>query len=156
MADSPRPGDASAEQTLKRDFASYRILLVEDDLLNLEIACILLGDAGLIIDFAEDGISAVEMAARNDYALILMDMQMPKMGGVDATRLIRKSANGKRVPIVAMTANVSSRDMEHCMDAGMNDFISKPFDHEAFLGVVLKWLRHGAAQPADDALKPPG
>jgi two-component system, sensor histidine kinase and response regulator len=145
------PGDASAEQTLKRDFAGRRILLVEDDLLNQEIACILLEDAGLTIDFAEDGVSAVEMAARDDYALILMDMQMPRMGGVDATRIIRESAKGRQVPIVAMTANVFAKDMERCMDAGMNDFISKPFNHEAFFGVVLKWLTRGASKPVSAA-----
>jgi PAS domain S-box-containing protein len=154
VADASEPDDASAEQTLKRDFAARRILLVEDDLLNQEIACILLEDAGLTIDCAEDGVSAVAMAARDDYALILMDMQMPRMGGVDATRLIRASAKGGRVPIVAITANVFAKDMERCMDAGMNDFISKPFKHEAFFGVVLKWLRRGAIRPAGAAAEP--
>jgi signal transduction histidine kinase len=147
IADTSEPSDASAEQVLKRDFAGRRILLVEDDLLNQEIACILLEDAGLTIDCAEDGVSAVEMAARDDYALILMDMQMPRMGGVDATRIIRASAKGRQVPIVAMTANVFAKDMERCMDAGMNDFISKPFNHEAFFATVLKWLTRGASRP---------
>jgi signal transduction histidine kinase/DNA-binding response OmpR family regulator len=154
IADTSVSGDASAEQTLKRDFAGRRILLVEDDLLNQEIACILLEDAGLSIDFAEDGVSAVEMAARDDYALILMDMQMPRMGGVDATRIIRESAKGRQVPIVAMTANVFAKDMERCMDAGMNDFISKPFNHEAFFGVVLKWLTCGARKTVGTAAEP--
>jgi CheY-like chemotaxis protein len=154
LADTSVPLDASAEQVLKRDFAGRRVLLVEDDLLNQEIACILLEDAGLTIDFAEDGVSAVEMAARDDYALILMDMQMPRMGGVDATRIIRESAKGRQVPIVAMTANVFAKDMERCMDAGMNDFISKPFNHEAFFGVVLKWLARGAGKSTGAAAEP--
>jgi len=135
--------DVSAEQVLRRDFQGCRILLVEDDMLNREIACILLEDAGLAVDIAEDGVIAVEMAAREDYALILMDMQMPRMGGVGATQIIRASAEGKQVPIVAMTANVFAKDMERCMDAGMNDFVSKPFDHDALFTTVLKWLPRG-------------
>jgi two-component system, sensor histidine kinase and response regulator len=154
LADTSVSDDASAEQALKRNFAGRRILLVEDDLLNQEIACILLEDAGLSVDFAEDGVSAVEMAARDDFALILMDMQMPRMGGVDATRIIRESAKGRQVPIVAMTANVFAKDMERCMDAGMNDFISKPFNHEAFFGVVLKWLARGTSKPVGTAAEP--
>lgn len=154
IANTSEPSDASAEQVLKRDFARRRILLVEDDLLNQEIACILLEEAGLTIDFAEDGVSAVEMAARGDYALILMDMQMPKMGGVDATRIIRASAKGRQVPIVAMTANVFAKDMERCMDAGMNDFISKPFNHEAFFSIVLKWLARAASKPVGAEAEP--
>ena len=135
--------NVSAEQVLRRDFQGCRILLVEDDMLNREIACILLEDAGLAVDIAEDGVIAVEMAAREDYALILMDMQMPRMGGVGATQIIRASAEGKQVPIVAMTANVFAKDMERCMDAGMNDFVSKPFDHDALFTTVLKWLPRG-------------
>jgi two-component system, sensor histidine kinase and response regulator len=135
--------EVCAEEVLKRDFRGSRILLAEDDLMNQEIACILLEDAGLAVDVAGDGVIAVDMAARGDYALILMDMQMPKMGGVEATQIIRAAVKGKEVPIVAMTANVFSKDMERCMGAGMNDFISKPFNHEAFFVTVLKWLARG-------------
>jgi two-component system, sensor histidine kinase and response regulator len=154
-ADTSEPCDASAEQLLKRNFAGRRILLAEDDLLNQEIACILLEDVGLTVDFAEDGVRAVEMAARDDYALILMDMQMPKMGGMDAARIIRASASGRQVPIVAMTANVFASDIARCVDAGMNDFISKPLiDHDVFFAVVLKWLTRGASQPVDATAAP--
>jgi signal transduction histidine kinase len=142
-ADSLDLSPVSAEEVLRRDFLGCRILLVEDDLMNQEIACTVLKDAGLAVDIAEDGVVAVEMAARDDYALILMDMQMPRMGGVSASQIIRASANGRHVPIVAMTANVFAKDRERCMDAGMNDFISKPFDHDAFLATVLRWLPYG-------------
>ncbi|MEO5660474.1 MAG: response regulator [Polaromonas sp.] len=153
LAAPPEPSDVSAEQTLLRDFRGTRVLLVEDDLLNQEIACILLEDAGLATDTAEDGVMAVEMAARNDYALILMDMQMPRMGGLDATRIIRASANGRQLPIVAMTANAYASNRASCTDAGMNDFISKPFDHEAFFATVLHWLQQGKSQTADAAVR---
>ncbi len=81
------------------------------------------------------------MAAHNNYALILMDMQMPTMDGVAATRLIRASATGKQLPIVAMTANAFSEDRQRCMDAGMDDFIPKPFVPDELFTMILKWLQ---------------
>ena len=132
--------EGDAEKILKRDFAGRRILLVEDDPINREIAQILLEETGLVIDTAIDGDIAVEMATRNNYALILMDMQMPIMGGVEATHLIRASATGKQVPIVAITANVFAEDKQHCQEAGMNDFLSKPFVPDALFTTILKWL----------------
>jgi len=129
-----------AERMLKRDYAGHHILLVEDEPILREIALILLEETGLVIDAAEDGDIAVEMAAQNDYALILMDMQLPKMDGVAATEVIRRSATGKIVPIVAMTANAFAEDRKRCMDAGMNDFISKPFMPDDLFAMILKWL----------------
>ncbi len=130
----------NAEVVLKRDFSGRRILLVEDDPVNREIALIMLEDTGLRIDTAEDGNIAVEMAKRTDYALILMDMQLPTLDGVSATCLIRASATGRQVPIVAMTANAFAEDRKRCLDAGMNDFISKPFEPDGLFSVILKWL----------------
>ena len=130
-----------AEQLLKNDFKGSRILLVEDEPINREIAQILLEEIGLKIDTAEDGDIAVNMAEINDYALILMDMQMPRMDGVNATHLIRASATGKQVPIIAMTANAFAEDRKCCMDAGMNDFIAKPFVPENLFTMILKWLQ---------------
>ncbi len=109
--------------------------------INLEVTLTLLEDTGLQIDTAEDGKVAVEMAAHNNYALILMDMQMPTMDGVAATRLIRASATGKQLPIVAMTANAFSEDRQRCMDAGMDDFIPKPFVPDELFTMILKWLQ---------------
>jgi CheY-like chemotaxis protein len=129
-----------AEAALKRDFTGRRILLVEDDPGNREVALALLEEAGLVIDTAEDGDVAVEMAARGGYALILMDMQMPAMGGVEATRLIRASATGRHTPIVAMTANAFAEDRARCFEAGMNDFIAKPFSPDKLFSMIVKWL----------------
>lgn len=130
----------AAEVVLMRDFSGSRILLVEDEPINREIATALLEEVGLVIDAAEDGNVAVDMAADNDYALILMDMQLPTLDGVSATQLIRAASTGQRVPIVAMTANAFAEDRQRCIDAGMNDFISKPVDPEVLFAVVLKWL----------------
>ena len=129
-----------AEQVLTRDFKGCRILLVEDEPINREIATMFLEDLGLSVDAAEDGDVAVDMAARKEYALILMDMQLPTLDGVTATHLIRASATGKQVPIVAMTANAFAEDRQRCLDAGMNDFIAKPFVPDELFALTLKWL----------------
>ena len=139
-ATSVSPSEDNAEQALKKNFTGRRILLVEDDPLNREIALFLLEDTGLVIDIAEDGDVALEMAACTDYGLILMDMQMPRMGGVEATRLIRETAKGKQVPIAAMTANAFAEDRKCCIEAGMNDFIAKPFVPDDLFAMILKWL----------------
>jgi two-component system sensor histidine kinase/response regulator len=134
------PAGGGAEHELRQRFAGRRILLVEDDPLNREIAALLLGQVGLETDSAEDGEIAVTLAAKGDYALILMDMQMPVMGGLDATRLIRASGTAKRIPIVAITANAFSEDRERCLAAGMDDFIAKPFNPDNLYATILKWL----------------
>ena len=134
-------GKASgAEAMLQRSHAGSRILLVEDEPVNREIALMLLEDAGLQADAAEDGERAVEFAASRPYDLILMDMQMPRMDGLEATRRIRALPHVRQVPIVAMTANAFAEDRLRCMEAGMNDFVTKPVKPEILFDVVLQWL----------------
>lgn len=139
MREEAPPG--SSEAILKSEFPGRRILLVEDEPINCEVTLELLKDTKLIIDTAKDGIEALALAKQYEYALILMDMQMPCMGGLEATRQIRKLPNRKSLPIVAMTANAFTEDRVRCFDAGMNDFISKPIDPDILFDVVLKWLR---------------
>ena len=136
-----------AEQVLTRDFKGCRVLLVEDEPINREIATMFLEDVGLSVDAAEDGDVAVDMAAGKEYALILMDMQLPTLDGVTATHLIRASATGKQVPIVAMTANAFAEDRQRCLDASMNDFIAKPFVPNELFAMILKWLVRERRQP---------
>jgi PAS domain S-box-containing protein len=129
-----------AEARVKAGFAGARVLLAEDEPVNQEVSRWLLEGAGLVVDLAEDGQQALDLARRNRYALILMDMQMPVMSGPDATRAIRALPGHARTPILAMTANALDEHREACMAAGMNDHIAKPVVPEALFGVLLKWL----------------
>jgi signal transduction histidine kinase/ActR/RegA family two-component response regulator len=148
---SPAPAVAqeSAETCLRTRFAGTRLLLAEDEPVNQEVSRGLLEDAGLAVDVAEDGTVAVALAKRTRYALILMDMQMPKLNGLDATRQIRALPGYEHIPILAMTANAFGEDRQVCLDAGMNDHIAKPVDPEVLFTTLLKWL-----EQADTAAGP--
>ncbi|ADC61644.1 response regulator [Allochromatium vinosum] len=139
-AEPEAPVSENAGTRLRRDQAGRRVLLVEDEPINQEIAREMLKDVGLCVDTADDGREAVRLSAERDYALILMDMQMPNMDGLEATRCIRQTPRGARIPIVAMTANVFAEDREHCLEAGMDDFLAKPVMPETLYGVVERWL----------------
>jgi signal transduction histidine kinase/DNA-binding response OmpR family regulator len=132
-------------------FASAgQILLAEDNAINTMLATTILRAAGYEVDCVVNGAEAVEAVRQRSYDLVLMDMQMPVMDGLQATRMIRElPAPVGALPIVAMTANAMRKDQDACLDAGMNDFISKPFDAEAFLSVVGRFM--GAELWDDDA-----
>ncbi|HSG24272.1 MAG TPA: ATP-binding protein [Azonexus sp.] len=130
-----------AEQILRTNFRHSRILLAEDDWVNQEVAMELLKEViGLQVDLAADGEKAVEMATSTHYDLILMDIQMPKLDGIAATRIIRKLAGGESIPILAMTANAFEDDRQKCLASGMNDFIAKPVDPDMLFIKLLHWL----------------
>ena len=139
----------NAEKALKQDCRGIRLLLAEDDPTNQAVATGLLQDAGFEVDLAVDGARAVEMSATGNYALILMDMQMPNMDGIEATRRIRARTDGQTIPIIAMTANAYADDRTRCFEAGMNDFIAKPIDPEAVFATLLKWLPEPLANAPD-------
>ena len=119
------------------------ILLVEDNDLNQEVGLELLRDAGFSVDLAENGQIALDKVRANKYDLVLMDMQMPVMDGVTATREIRKDARFNNLPVVAMTANSMQSDRDRCMEAGMNDHIAKPIEPEDLWKALLKWVKPG-------------
>jgi two-component system sensor histidine kinase/response regulator len=118
-----------------------RVLLVEDNEINQEVAIGLLEDAELFVDLAENGADAVRMVRENDYDIVLMDMQMPVMDGIEATQVIRSDAGFQDLPIVAMTANAMAADREKCLKAGMNDHLGKPIDPEQLFGALLHWIK---------------
>jgi two-component system, sensor histidine kinase and response regulator len=118
-----------------------RILLVEDNDINQQVARELLEDAGLVVDVADNGRIALELLQKNTYGLVFMDMQMPVMDGVTATREIRKLPAYANLPIVAMTANAMEQDRRKCRDAGMNDFLVKPIDPQEMFAILLRWGR---------------
>ena len=134
------PLEESAETELRRRFAGARVLLAEDEPISQEVSRAILEDVGLLVDLAEDGEMALALAQIADFDIILMDMQMPKMNGLDATRAIRADSLNTDTPILAMTANAFLEDRQACLDAGMNDHIGKPVVPEILFDILLKWL----------------
>jgi PAS domain S-box-containing protein len=128
------------ESQIRHRYSGHRVLLVDDEPINLEVARFLLEDTGLLVDVAEDGLEAVRRSRETTYAIILMDMQMPNLDGLEAARQIRMLAAYQGTPILAMTANAFADDKVRCLEAGMDDFLIKPFQPELMFATLLKWL----------------
>ncbi|MFD2234867.1 response regulator [Phaeospirillum tilakii] len=117
-----------------------RVLLVEDDPTNQMVALGLLRAVGARVDVADDGASGVEMARRGDYEIVLMDVQMPGLDGLAATRLIKADPRLADLPVIAMTANALDRQRQDCLEAGMDDFVAKPFEPGELFTLIQKWV----------------
>ncbi|MDO8941245.1 MAG: CheR family methyltransferase [Methylicorpusculum sp.] len=136
--------DDTAEQILRGQYAGTSLLLVEDEPINQAVGVILLEAAGFKVTVADNGEEALALAKQQLFALVIMDMQMPVMDGLEATRQIRLLDDWQNVPIIAMTANAFAEDRERCLQAGMNDYLSKPFDPANLCSRLLYWLENGA------------
>jgi CheY-like chemotaxis protein len=147
----PPPGSGESAAALRARYPGALILLAEDHPVNCEIAKAFLEAVGLKIDVATDGVQAVRMAAATDYAAVLMDVQMPELDGLDATREIRALPARAHTPILAMTANAYDDDRARCLEAGMNDFLAKPVEPVQLYSVLLRWLGRDDAAAATGA-----
>ena len=136
----PASPPVPADLTLPR-FNGERLLLAEDEAVNQIVAVGILERAGLVVDVAENGAQALRMATTQPYAMVLMDLQMPELDGLAATRAIRATPEGLALPIVALSAFAFDEDRQRCLDAGMNDHLSKPVNPAELLHTVRRWLR---------------
>ncbi len=127
--------------------AHKKILLVEDNEMNRVVAITILNSYEVIVDQAENGQIAIDLLKKNTYDLILMDIRMPVMDGLQATGIIRKEIN-KEIPIIALTANTLKTEQQKCLDAGINDFLSKPFEENDLINLISKWLNKESEKKA--------
>ncbi|MBF0187274.1 MAG: response regulator [Magnetococcales bacterium] len=121
-----------------------RLLLAEDNAINQQVAKEILESVGLVVEVADDGVEAVEKVRNTDYDLVLMDIQMPEMDGLTATKLIRQEKRFAHLPILAMTAHAMAGDRLRCLNAGMNDHVAKPIDRKQLFLALIEWLRNSS------------
>ena len=133
----------SLVQALHERHSHARVMLADDSETNQKVTELMLRAAGLSLDVAPDGAQAVEMAHETHYDLVLMDLEMPKMDGYTAARTIRSLPGYAQTPILALTAHVFPKNRQACLEAKMDDFITKPVRPATLYTVILKWLdRH--------------
>ena len=148
-SESDLPKSADQSELPAGEIEGYRVLLVEDNELNQQVATMTLSHFGLKVEVANNGKEAVEMLATEAFDIVLMDVQMPIMDGYEASRTIRNELH-LEVPIIALTANALKGESDKCLSAGMNDFITKPFDEGTMLKTMAKWLKSKSLEAVGD------
>lgn len=136
-------GAKRAKLPVSKEAPAKRILVVEDNLINQKVAVRMLAILGYAADIAENGADALQLIQQKHYDAILMDLQMPVMGGMEATLAIRRLGGVfRRIPIIAVTANALDNEQQKCLAAGMNDFLTKPIDRQKFASALERWTGH--------------
>ncbi len=136
---SPMKEAEHRKNNVVNKFKGTRVLLVEDNIINQQIATEILESAGITVKIANNGEDAVEAVSRSSYDAVLMDLEMPKMNGLEATKIIRNSDH--KTPVIAMTAHAMESDREKCFQAGMNDYVTKPIDVVQLFSTLLRWIK---------------
>jgi len=147
---APTPGPRLDLAQAMRPIHGARVLLAEDDLVNQQVATAFLEMAGLSVTVARNGLEAVDAIKREHFDAVLMDMQMPEMDGLHATRAVRLLPEGAHLPIIAMTAAAMDEDKQACLAAGMDAHVSKPIDPKELVRTLLAWIpaRAAAVEPS--------
>lgn len=140
LSESKAPSEEHPEKARPLDLKGAKVLLAEDNDINRDVALQFLMDAQATVTEAKDGREAVDLASKSEFDLILMDIQMPRMDGLEATRTIRSMETQRRTPIIAMTAHAMKGDRERCIDAGMDDHIPKPVDPDILIATAHRWI----------------
>jgi CheY-like chemotaxis protein len=143
----PGPSDTPSD-TVNWNGREPQILLVEDNLVNQRVVLAVLTKRGFHVEVAGTGLEALKALEKSSYDLVLMDVQMPYMDGIEATKKIRTELGLKQLPIVAMTAHAMNGDRERCLEAGMNDYVSKPVNAQTLVHTILRFLESAATSEA--------
>ncbi|MEZ4526897.1 MAG: response regulator [Desulfobacterales bacterium] len=154
----PKPGIPEPSGNVRTDFLKGKqILLVEDNLINQQVATEILRYAGAAVETADNGNAALEALRDCVYDAVLMDVQMPELDGYQTSRLIRENPRWRKLPVIAMTAHAMKGDREKCLEAGMNDYVTKPIDTESLFSVLSQWIAssRGESVPEEaDSVRP--
>jgi signal transduction histidine kinase/CheY-like chemotaxis protein len=146
MQVAPEPAQSAAAAPGRRAMMNGRVLVVEDDPVNQRVISVMLKRKGFEVVIVDNGLDGVEAALAGSWALVLMDVRLPGIDGQEATRRIRKGMSGAPLRIVALTANAMPADREACLQAGMDDFLTKPVQREELDGCLRRWVRPVAAK----------